>query len=118
MNAMIITTSNLIFPVEWPTDFSFSWVEKLIGCDMIEIVRPEKLPRKFVMLIDEEGKLKPNSINPICSWLYGTEHHGDPIVGNAMIVKETFVNGEMDFCGMTVEELEELRTTLVNGGDG
>lgn len=43
------------------------------------------------MMIDEEGKLKPGGalINATASALYGTEQHGDPIMGNAVIVRTT-----------------------------
>ena len=43
----------------------------------------------YLMLIDEEGKLKkgPVSINCLASDLYGADRHGDAIVGNVMIVR-------------------------------
>lgn len=41
-------------------------------------------------MIDEEGKLKgEHCINCIASHLYGSEHHGDPIIGDAAIVKSS-----------------------------
>ena len=41
------------------------------------------------MLIDEEGKLRDQDllINCVASDLYGADRHGDPIIGNAVIVK-------------------------------
>ena len=60
----------------------------------------------MLMLIDEEGKLKPGAalINCTASHLYGSEEHGDPIIGNAMIVK---CSGE-DLELMTKAEATEL----------
>ena len=63
-----------------------------IGCDWIELVEAEPLAKDgLLMMIDEEGKLKPGGalINAIASALYGTEQHGDPIMGNAVIVRTT-----------------------------
>ena len=63
-----------------------------IGCDWIELVEAQSLAKDgLLMLIDEEGKLKPGGalINATASALYGTEQHGDPIMGNAVIVRTT-----------------------------
>lgn len=61
-----------------------------IGCDLIECVCfNDKRGERICMMIDENGKLKEEKyMNPIASWLYGTHRHGDPIVGNAMLVLE------------------------------
>ena len=49
-----------------------STLYSLIGCDMIEIVRPHGLPDGYVMVVDEEGLLKENpSLNVLASYLYG-----------------------------------------------
>lgn len=60
-----------------------------IGCEWIELVEPEPLARNGMMLmINEEAKLKGFSfINCIASHLYNSEHHGNLIVGDAVIVK-------------------------------
>ena len=66
-----------------------------IGCDWIELVEAEPLAKdRLLMMIDEEGKLKPGGalINATASALYGTEQHGDPIMGNAVIVRTTGEN--------------------------
>ena len=50
----------------------------------------EPLAKKgYLMLIDEEGKLKkgPVSINCLANDLYGADRHGDAIVGNVMVVR-------------------------------
>ena len=66
--------------------------KEAIGCDWIELVEAEPLAKDgLLMMIDEEGKLKPGGvlINATASALYGTEQHGDPIMGNAVIVRTT-----------------------------
>ena len=46
--------------------------------------------RDYVLLIDEESKLKGDVhfVNCIASSLYESPQHGDLIIGNAMIVKQ------------------------------
>lgn len=71
---------------------------KAIGCKWIELVEAEPLAKDgLLMMIDEEGKLKPGGalINATASALYGTERHGDPIMGNAVIVRTTGENLEL-----------------------
>ena len=78
-----------------------------IGCDWIELVEAEPLAKDgLLMMIDEEGKLKPGGalINATASALYGTERHGDPIMGNAVIVRTTGENLEL----LTSGEAEQL----------
>lgn len=73
-----------------PQKEMFDIAREAIGCEWIELKEPEPLARDgLVMMIDEEGKLRNGTayINCIASHLYGSERHGDPIVGHAVIVK-------------------------------
>ena len=82
-----------------------------IGCDWIELVEAEPLAKDgLLMMIDEEGKLKPGGalINAAASALYGTEQHGDPIMGNAVIVRTTGENLEL----LTFGEAEQLAVRM------
>ena len=82
-----------------------------IGCDWIELVEAEPLAKDgLLMMIDEEGKLKPGGalINATASALYGTEQHGDPIMGNAVIVRTTGENLEL----LTSGEAEQLAVRM------
>ena len=82
-----------------------------IGCDWIELVEAETLAKDgLLMMIDEEGKLKPGGalINATASELYGTEQHGDPIMGNAVIVRTTGENLEL----LTSGEAEQLAVRM------
>ena len=77
-----------------------------IGCDWIELVEPNSLAEKgYVMMIDEEGNLRnhPASINCIASEMYGSDRHGDPIVGNAVIVRAA--DERLDLLSKTEAEL-------------
>jgi len=73
-----------------PGEKVFDCARRNIGCDWIEIVEPEAFrDQNYVLLIDEEAKLKGDVhfVNCIASYLYETPSHGDVIIGDAMIVK-------------------------------
>ena len=63
------------------------------------------------MVIDDEGLLKGYAINSIASILYGTPEHGQPIVGTAVILREGFVAGELDF--MSLDDGDEVGLMLL-----
>lgn len=87
-----------------------------LGCDLVERVRPKRLysclrvsnkldpskPGEVVcMLVDEEGRLKPNTPNLIASWMYETDLHRQPIVGDVLLVGEKVdEEGNLTFCGI------------------
>lgn len=81
---------------------------------LIECVHPKRLYRevgmdeKVCMLVDEEGRIKKLPINFIGSWLYETDKHGNPIVGNALIVGEKRTKDGIDFCGLSQDKITRL----------
>lgn len=81
------------------------------GC--IEVVHPKYLPEGLCMVIDDEGLLKGYAINNIASILYGTPEHGQPIVGTAVILREGFVAGELDF--MSLDDGDEVGLIMATG---
>lgn len=98
------------------------------GCELYEHVMPErlytdlkmkdrptKIPGQCVsMLIDEEGRLKPNTPNLIGSYLYKTDEHNHPIVGNVLFVGEEWSGDGIDFCGLEEETFKLLELELHN----
>ena len=40
----------------------------------------------------------------IASWLYETDRHGYPILGNALIIGEKYGNAGIEFCEMSEEQ--------------
>lgn len=77
--------------------------------------RPSKIPGQCVsMLIDEEGRLKDNVPNLIGSYLYRTEQHGCPIMGNILFVGEEWGGDGIDFCGIEDSVFELLELELNN----
>ena len=94
-----------------PDKDMFDIGREAIGCDWIELVEAEPLAKDgLLMMIDEEGKLKPGGalINATASALYGTERHGDPIMGNAVIVRTTGETLEL----LTAGEAEQLAARM------
>lgn len=66
-------------------------VRKMIGCEWIEVVHPRRLSEQYAVLVDEEGLLKASPVfNEIASYLYEIEQHGQPIVGDAVIVRVVY----------------------------
>ena len=62
-----------------------------------------------MMLVDEEGLLKSSEANILGSWLYETDKHGYPIVGNVLFVGTEYKNMGIDICGVPEDVAESLK---------
>ena len=82
--------------------------EELLG-GMFERVR---LSENLSMIVDESGLIKGLPDNKIASRLYGTHIHGAPIVGDAFMCSEDYVEEdgfwELDLVWLTEEQADEL----------
>ena len=106
------------------------FLRELIGnhCRIYEHIMPKRLysdlhmtdhPTKVSgqcvsMLIDEEGLLKENEPNLIGSYLYETDRHGHPIMGNILFVGEEWGSDGIDFCGIEDSVFQILELQLNN----
>ena len=106
------------------------FLRELIGnhCRIYEHIMPNRLysdlhmtdhPTKVSgqcvsMLIDEEGLLKENEPNLIGSYLYETDRHGHPIMGNVLFVGEEWGSDGIDFCGIEDSVFQLLKLQLNN----
>lgn len=80
---------------------------------MMEVVRPVRLQRPYLMVVDESGLYHGHPMNPFASFLYGTDCHGQPIVGNAIVLKEDYTeDGEPDLFGLEHSEALEIFDTF------
>ena len=81
---------------------------ELLG-DTFERVR---LSRDYGILVDESGRLKGLPENKIAGLLYGTPIHGAPIVGDAFVCSEDYVDydgfPELDLVWLTEEQADEI----------
>ena len=130
MQKMIkITTSNEVSVLDFPVNDSENCTQKLIGfyqaigCNFIEIVRPQYIPsymiefQRLVMIVDENGLMNDKDINIIGSIFYGTADHGSPIVGDILIVTEELTPEGPDLVGFDeahAEEIAKLIRILLN----
>jgi len=85
-----------------------------IGCDCIEAVHPVHLPKPYVMIVDESGMLNRRPVNPIGSALYGTNIHGWPIVGPALIMKEAMTIDGPDIVTLKEQDIATLQNIINN----
>lgn len=78
----------------------------LISCDHVQLVPlyPDRLPKGYEAVCDEETYGKTQIFNPLASWLYGCDEHGAPIVNNVVIFKVK----RDDFAWMTEEEAKAI----------
>ena len=89
----------------------------LIGCNTVQLVPlyPDRLPKGYEALCDEETYGKTKIFNPLASWLYGCDDHGVPIVNNAIIFK--LKKSGDDFTWMTEEEARKIADDLNTRAD-
>ena len=112
MKAVLITTTGEV-TIEELGEPLHQYTRPILG-GLIEVVHPIRLMQPYVMLVNESGLLQDLDINTVGSYLYGTDMHGVPIVGNVLIMKEAVVNslGEHDIIGLTNTEAEIIKTVM------
>ena len=89
---------------------------RAIGCDLIEIVHPKGLEEPYCMVVDDEGLLRDKPmLNIFASHLYGTHEHGQPIVGNALIMREVCTEDGAHTVWLTEEEATAIVAKLGKG---
>lgn len=77
---------------------------------LIQVVNPKGLPKPFCMIVNEEGRLRNLPFHPIASFWYGTQMHGQPIVGTVVLLKEALnAEGEPDLAGLNNAEIVLLQ---------
>ena len=87
-------------------------MEPVLGGYM-EKVSPRGLPEPYCFLVNEEGLLRNLPLNYVGSWWYGTHKHGCPIVGNIIVMKLGWRDGERDIIGLEDEDIEKIRELLI-----
>lgn len=131
MKIIKITTSNEIMALDYPegnfTQQNHKFRE-LIGpkCFVYERVRPKRLymelrgsakPRReygsaVSMLVDEEGCYNDLDFNTVGSWLYESDKHEHPILGDVLIIGEYLSRGGVAFSGLSDEQFNLLYPQL------
>lgn len=84
-----------------------------IGCQYVETVHPRYLQEPYILMIDEEGRLKDKpSINFIASYLYGTHEHHEPIVGNVLVMKLGMTDEGPDILPLDEAEARQVEESM------
>lgn len=103
-------------------------LRSLIGpkCELIEHVMPKRLYNVIGasntvgiergscanILIDEDGHCHKLPLNVVGSWMYETDKHGYPILGNILVAGETWAGTGIDFCGLSEEQFNLIYPRL------
>ena len=87
---------------------------QLIQCNTVQLVPvyPDRLPKGYEALCDENRFGKTLFINPLASWIYGADDHGAAIMGNVVILKTVRTEEGEDLAFMTEEEATDLADEL------
>lgn len=84
-----------------------------IGCQYIETVHPRYLQEPYILMIDEEGRLKDKpAVNFIASYLYGAHEHHEPIVGDVLVMKMGMTNEGHDIMLLDEAEARQVEESM------
>lgn len=116
MKGLVITTKNEVRVQEFPEPTRKSIGDAVGG--YFEVVRPVRLKRPYCMVVNEEGVILKLPINSFGSFLYGADYHGNPILGDIVLLKEGIdSNGERDILGLDGQDIKYL-CDMVSSGKG
>ena len=108
----IVVTTDLEIRIEEFSDPLYKTVGSAVG-GYIEHVKPARLRHPYCMIVNEEGRLLDLPLNYVGSYFYGTDQHGEPIVGNIVIMKDGYRGGEPDIVGLNDVEAEQIKDVII-----
>ena len=111
MKGVVVTTQKKAYVKHFSYPLHESIGEAVGG--YIENVYPRGLPNPLMMVVNEEGLIRQLPINPIASHWYGTQHHGWPICGDAVVMALGCTQNGPDIVGLSEAEVEWVLTTLM-----
>ncbi len=109
----IVVTTDLEIRIEEFSDPLYKTVGSAVG-GYIEHVKPARLRHPYCMIVNEEGRLLDLPLNYVGSYFYGTDQHGEPIVGNIVIMKDGYRGGEPDIVGLNDIEAEQIKDVIID----
>lgn len=109
----IVVTTDLEIRIEEFSDPLYKTVGSAVG-GYIEYVKPARLRHPYCMIVNEEGRLLDLPLNYVGSYFYGTDQHGEPIVGNIVIMKDGYRGGEPDIVGLNDVEAEQIKDVIID----
>lgn len=116
MKGIVITTKNEMRVQEF-SEPTYKSIGDAVG-GYFEVVRPVRMKRPYCMIVNEEGVLLNLPINSFGSFLYGMDYHGNPILGNIVLLTEGInSDGEPDILGLNEQDIKYL-CDMVSSGKG
>lgn len=109
----IVVTTDLEIRIEEFSDPLYKTVGSAVG-GYIEHVKPARLRHPYCMIVNEERRLLDLPLNYVGSYFYGTDQHGEPIVGNIVIMKDGYRGGEPDIVGLNDVEAEQIKDVIID----
>lgn len=109
----VVVTTDLEIRIEEFIDPLYKTVGSAVG-GYIEHVKPARLRHPYCMIVNEEGRLLDLPLNYVGSYFYGTDQHGEPIVGNIVIMKDGYRGGEPDIVGLNDVEAEQIKDVIID----
>lgn len=109
----IVVTTDLEIRIEEFSDPLYKTVGSAVG-GYIEHVKPARLRHPYCMIVNEEGRLLDLPLNYVGSYFYGTDQHGEPIVGNIVIMKDGYRGGDPDIVGLNDVEAEQIKDVIID----
>ena len=106
MKALKITSDCIVTEIDIKEPLHKTIREELGG--YLETVRPRRVPFPLTMIVDEEGLLKDLPLNPIGCYMYETDKHNHPIVGDIIIMREEMTNDGIVLIGLEQSHIEDL----------
>lgn len=93
-------------------DATYSLRNLIKGCP--EHIRPRRLKPPYCFFIDDNGLMKGLEVNPAGSYLYETDIHGHPVVGNIFFMKEIKHCNSYSIVGLSDDEVKEIMQIISN----
>ena len=100
--------------VDFSEQIHYKELQKVVG-GPIEVVHPRRLPEPYVMICNEVGRLVGLTANPVASWFYETDKHGQPIVGTVVILREEETGEGVDLVSLKGDDLMRIAGILERG---
>jgi len=85
-------------------------------CELPQFVHAMRLPRPYVMVVDESGLYHDLGLNPVGCMLYQTDLHGCPIVGDVLFLKDVMTLEGPDYGFLDECDVAELAAFLMKFG--
>lgn len=107
MKGIVFTHDEKMYVREFESPL-YKSIGEVVG-GYIEVVHPRGLQEPLCFICNEEGLLEDLPMNLIGSLWYGTQHHGHPIVGNIVVMKEGWTDDGYDLMGLEDDDIHRIK---------